>query len=160
MDSIRTTATPNHHNDPTRITTTPNPQNETNIGEILGIIIVFLGALVTMVLVCVVFIVVKLCQYLKKNQGREIQEKELKKHVYIPSPESGTCSGYPDVNLLFARPSMQPFIGYEETVKVIPEIPSDRQMTYPKTESGISDEHSDTLSVMLKEIDESSDDLS
>lgn len=33
MDSIRTTATPNHHNDPTRITTTPNPQNETNIGE-------------------------------------------------------------------------------------------------------------------------------
>lgn len=75
MDSIRTTSTPNHHNDPTRITTTPNPQNETNIGEILGIIIVFLGALVTMVLVCVVFIVVKLCQYLKKNQGREIQEK-------------------------------------------------------------------------------------
>lgn len=76
MDSIKTTATPNHHYEPTRTTTTPNPQNETNIGEILGMIFGFSGALLAMVLVCVVFSVVKLCRFCKSTEGMKSKSLE------------------------------------------------------------------------------------
>lgn len=77
IDSIRITGIPNHKNEPARTTDTPNHQNETNIGEIVGMIFGFLGASVTMILVCAVYSIVKLCRFYKPAEGNKAKSEQM-----------------------------------------------------------------------------------